>query len=150
MKARVAGAGIGVVFGLMLVWSGMSSPDVIRQALLFEEAYLFLFMGSAVGTAVLGQALLRRVRSHSVLTGAPLERVSERPARRHVEGSIAFGIGWGVSNACPGPIAAQLGQGIGWALFTLLGVAIGIYAYQRRGAAETEPAVDPAPAPATA
>ena len=30
----------------------MTSPDVIRGALLFEQSYLFLFMASAVGTAV--------------------------------------------------------------------------------------------------
>ena len=123
---------------------------MIRQALLFEEAYLFLFMGSAVGTAALGQALLRRFRSHAVITGAPLRWVPERVQRRHVEGSVLFGIGWGAANVCPGPIAAQLGQGIGWALFTLIGVAIGIYAYQRRSAVETEPGVAPAPATAAA
>ncbi|MCW2994432.1 MAG: hypothetical protein JWQ18_1927 [Conexibacter sp.] len=62
--------------------------------------------------------------------------------RRHLTGSLLFGIGWGVADACPGPIAAQLGQGIPWALFTLAGAAAGVWLFLRRGARETEPASD--------
>jgi uncharacterized membrane protein YedE/YeeE len=131
---RAAAAAIGVVFGAMLIWSGMADPDVIRDALLFRESYLFLFMFSAMAVATAGQLVLRR-------TGRDWLR--QRPERRHITGSVIFGIGWGVSNACPGPIAAQLGQGMGWAAFTLIGVAIGIHLYQREGGPETEPATDP-------
>lgn len=34
-----------------------------------------------------------------------------RPRRAHVIGSVLFGIGWGITDACPGPTAAQLGGG---------------------------------------
>jgi hypothetical protein len=35
-------------------------------------------------------------------------------------GSVVFGVGWGVVDACPGPIANQLGQGAWWwGLWTL-------------------------------
>jgi hypothetical protein len=118
---RAVAAGLGAVFGFLLVWSGMSDPDVIRRALLFQESYLFLFMGSAVATATVGQLLLRRGRFEI-----------ERPQRRHVTGSIVFGIGWGITNACPAPIVTQVGMGIGWGALTLAGVGIGVYAYQRR------------------
>jgi uncharacterized membrane protein YedE/YeeE len=47
-------------------------------------------------------------------------------------GSVLFGIGWGVSDACPGPIATQLGQGVWWSLFTIAGLATGITLYLRR------------------
>ena len=30
--------------------------------------------------------------------------------RRHVVGSVLFGLGWAVADACPGPVLAQLGQ----------------------------------------
>ena len=149
MTARAAGAVIGAVFGVMLVWSGMASPDVIRQALLFEDSYLFLFMFSAMSVAALGQYLVRRSRARSILTGSPLEWTPDRPEPRHFTGAALFGVGWGLANVCPAPIATQLGQGIGWALLTFAGVVIGIRLFQRQGAHETEPAVDP-PAPATA
>ena len=142
---RAAGAVVGVVFGFTLVWSGMSDPDVIREALLFEDAYLYGMFASAVLTATVGLAVLRRVQGRAVLTGAPLTWAREQPRRRHLFGSLLFGVGWGVSNACPGPIAAQVGQGVPWALFTLAGALAGVYLFLRRGAAETEPAADPAP-----
>jgi uncharacterized membrane protein YedE/YeeE len=55
-------------------------------------------------------------------------------------GSAIFGLGWGVADACPGPIAAQVGQGIWWAVFTLAGVIIGVRLFLRRSeSGETEP-----------
>ena len=66
-----------------------------------------------MATAAIGLRLLRRERRVSWTT--------ERPERRHIVGSLVFGVGWGVSDACPGPIATQIGQGIGWGLWTLAG-----------------------------
>jgi uncharacterized membrane protein YedE/YeeE len=146
VKRGIAGGLIGVVFGVMLSWSGMAAPDVIRGALLFQHAYLFLFMASAVGTATIGLALLRRGERRAVLVDTPIVMTREPVARRHVVGAVVFGIGWGVADACPGPIAAQIGQGIGWAVFTLVGALAGVYLFQRRSVPETEPAVDPAAA----
>jgi uncharacterized protein len=127
---RLAGLVVGLVFGVTLSWSGMSDPDVIRGALLFEEAYLFLFFASAVLTASVGVRLLRGRRA--LLTR---ERIDWRPTpveRRHIVGSVLFGIGWAVADACPGPIATQLGQGIAWSLFTIAGVVVGIWVFLRR------------------
>jgi uncharacterized membrane protein YedE/YeeE len=144
---------------MTLCWSGMSSPVVIRQALLFEKSYLFLFFASAVLTATIGLRVLRARERRALLVDTPLTWAPERPERRHIVGSVIFGIGWGVADACPGPIATQVGQGIAWALFTLMGVAIGVWLFLRRTTVETEPALDRAadqrdpsaalPAPAT-
>lgn len=142
MRQRGAGALIGVVFGLVLCWSGMSSPVVIREALLLQDSYLFLMFASAVATATAGLWLLRQRERRALLADAPIGWTPERPARPHVLGSLMFGIGWGVADACPGPIATQVGQGVPWALFTLAGAATGIYVFLRRGRVETEPAVE--------
>jgi uncharacterized membrane protein YedE/YeeE len=147
MGARLAGGLVGVVFGVVLCWSGMSDPDVIRGALLFEQSYLFLFFASAVLVATVGLRVLRRVQARALLTGAPIGWTPMRPQRRHVVGSIVFGIGWGVADACPGPILTQIGQGIPWAVFTLAGAGFGVHLFLRR-ADDTEPAADAAPAPA--
>jgi uncharacterized membrane protein YedE/YeeE len=133
---------VGVIFGMTLCWSGMSNPVVIRQALLFEKSYLFLFFASAVVTATVGLRLLRARERRALLADTPLTWAPERPERRHVVGSVIFGIGWGVADACPGPIATQVGQGIAWALFTLVGVTIGVWLFLRRTSVETEPALD--------
>jgi uncharacterized membrane protein YedE/YeeE len=139
-----AGALIGIVFGVVISWSGMASPEVIRGALLFEQSYLFLMFASAVGTAWLGLALLRRRERRAVFGGERLTYGRDAVERRHVVGALLFGIGWGVADACPAPIAAQLGQGVGWAVFTAAGAALGILVYLKQRAVETEPASDAA------
>jgi uncharacterized membrane protein YedE/YeeE len=146
MAARAAaGALIGVVFGVMLCWTGMANPGVVRAALLFEQSYLYLFMASAVATGAAGLWWLRRRAGRAPLTGERIGWRTERPGRRHVLGSVIFGVGWGLSNVCPGPIAADLGLGAWWALPVAAGVVIGVTAYQRAGARETEPASDATP-----
>lgn len=142
-QQRAAGALVGVVFGFMICWSGMIDPDVIRQALLFEDLYMFFFMGSAVGTAAIGMRILARLERRSVLTDEPIAWTPEKPGRRHIVGSTLFGLGWGISGACPGPVAAQVGQGMAWGVVTLLGVVVGVWLYLRaEGSVETEPASD--------
>jgi hypothetical protein len=149
MRARTAGLLVGIVFGVTLSWSGMTSPDVIRGALLFEHAYLFLFFASAVLVATTGTWALRRFGATALFTGQRVSWATEPPAPRHIVGSLVFGLGWGVADACPGPIATQLGQGIAWGLWTLAGVIIGVVVFLRRQRSETEPATDVAPAGAT-
>jgi uncharacterized protein len=136
-RKRIAGLAIGIVFGVTLSWTGMTSPEVLRSGLLFENSYLFLFFGSAVITAFVGLRLVRGRRA--LLTGDRIHWNVERPQRRHIVGSLLFGIGWGVADACPGPIATQLGQGVWWSLFTLAGTFLGVRMFLRRQE-ETEPA----------
>jgi uncharacterized protein len=131
MGRRLAGLGVGVVFGAALSWTGMSSPEVIREALLFQDAYLYLMFASALATAAIGIRLLRARRVRALLTGERIAWSVDRPQARHVWGSVLFGTGWAISGACPGPIATQLGQGIAWALFTTAGVVIGIVLFLR-------------------
>ena len=133
---RLAGMVVGLVFGVVLCWSGMSDPDVIRGALLLEQSYLFLFFASAVLVASVGVHLLRR--RHAVLTGERIDWPATRPERRHVLGSVLFGTGWALSAACPGPIATQLGQGIGWSLFTGAGMVAGVWLFLRRSPTEID------------
>ena len=127
---RLAGLLVGLVFGITLSWTGMSDPDVIRGALLFEDPYLFLFFASAVLTATVGVRVLRGRRA--LLTRERIDWRSTPVQGRHIGGSVLFGIGWALADACPGPIATQLGQGIAWSLFTVVGVVAGIWVFLRR------------------
>ena len=135
---RLAGLVVGIVFGVTLSWTGMSSPDVLREALLLDNAYLYLFFASAVATSTVGLWLLRRARARALLTGEPVAWVREAPRGNHVVGSLMFGVGWAVADACPGPIATQVGQGVLWSLFTITGVAAGIVLAQRASASAGE------------
>jgi uncharacterized membrane protein YedE/YeeE len=128
---------VGMVFGATLSWTGLSSPEVIREALLFEDSYLFLLFASAVATAFIGLRLLRALRARAVLTGEHVDWNVDRPQRRHVAGSLLFGTGWAIAGACPGPIATQLGQGVLWSLFTIAGLVLGIVLFLRTQSRQT-------------
>jgi hypothetical protein len=149
MAERAAAAAVGVVFGFTLAWAGMSDPDVIRQALLVESPYLYVMFAAALATAAVGLRLVRRFRMRALVTREPISWVTLRPERRHVVGSVLFGLGWSISAACPGPIAAQAGGGVLWSLATLAGVFGGVKLYLVRQRA-LEPAPEAAAAPATA
>ena len=135
---RFAAFVVGAVFGLTLSWSGMTDPDVLREGLLFRDPYLMLFFGSALVTTFVGLRVLRALQARALLTGEPIGWTTVRPERRHIAGSVLFGTGWALADACPGPIAAQLGQGVPWALATTVGLVVGVLVYLRLSAVAPE------------
>jgi uncharacterized protein len=90
----------------------------------------------ALGRSLRGAA--RYARARALLTGKPVGWTRDAPRRNHVVGSVIFGLGWGLADACPGPIATQVGQGVLWSLFTIAGVVAGIVLSQRVGASAGE------------
>jgi uncharacterized membrane protein YedE/YeeE len=129
-RRRLVATLFGVAFGFLLSWGRLTDPDVIRSMLQLEEAYVFLMMGSAVAVGLLGVHLLTRRPRRALLTREPLAVRREPVARRHVAGAALFGFGWAVADTCPGPIAAQLGQALPWALCTAAGVTGGVLLFQ--------------------
>lgn len=122
---RLVAAVFGAGFGCVLAWAQLTDPDRIRQMLLLEDAHYYLMMATAFAVGTLGVRLLRRSGAHALVTGEPVSVDLSPVERRHVTGSILFGLGWAITNACPGPIAAQLGQGLWWSLLTLAGFMAG-------------------------
>ena len=133
---RLAALVVGFVFGLTLSWSGMTDPDVLRDGLLFRDSYLFLFFLSALLTAFVGLRVLKVLQARALLTGEPVSWTAVAPERRHVVGSLLFGAGWAIADACPGPIAAQLGQGVLWSVATAAGLVLGVWLFLRRAAVQ--------------
>ena len=122
---RLVAAFFGAGFGGVLAWAKLTDPDRIRQMLLLEDAHYYLMMATAFAVGTLGIRLLRRSGAHALVTGEPVSVDLSPVERRHLTGSVLFGLGWAVTNACPGPIAAQLGQGLWWSLLTLAGFMAG-------------------------
>src|SRR5260370_118682 len=114
--------------------------------LLFEDWYLYPMFVSAVATGFVGLRLVRGQRA--LITRDAVAWVSAPLERRHVVGSLVFGAGWAIADACPGPIAAQLGFGAVWSLCTAVGVVAGIELYLRRLEARQRPRAVPAPSEA--
>src|SRR5215470_331103 len=109
MPLRLAALALGVVTGFVFAWSRMTDPNTFHRMLSLHSPRIYLLMGSAVAVAFVGARLLRGRRA--LLTGRRIEWTGARPTRSHLVGSVLFGLGWGISDACPGPVAAQLGAG---------------------------------------
>jgi hypothetical protein len=122
---RLVAVLFGAGFGFVLAWAQLTDPERIRQMLLLEDAHYYLMMATAVVVGTLGARLLLRRGTHALVTGEPVSVDPSPVERRHITGSVLFGLGWAVTNACPGPIAAQLGQGFWWSLVTLAGFLLG-------------------------
>ena len=146
MRVRALSVAAGLVFGFVISWAGFAEPDRIRQMLLFEDWYLYPMFVAAVATGFVGLRLVRGQRA--LITRDAVSWATAPPERRHVVGALIFGTGWAVADACPGPIAAQLGFGAVWSLCTAFGVVVGIEVYLRRVEARQRLRAVPAPSEA--
>jgi uncharacterized protein len=124
MKLRLAALALGVVTGFVFAWTRMTDPNSFHHMLSLASPRIYLLMGAAVTVAFSGARLLRGRRA--LLTGERIGWTPTRATRGHVVGSVLFGIGWGISEACPGPTAAQIGAGRVLALAVAAGVLVGV------------------------
>ena len=63
------------------------------------------------------------------IRGDPVQAKTKSLHRGTVIGGVIFGLGWGISGACPGTVLAQLGEGKVLAVFTFTGIIAGTYLY---------------------
>jgi uncharacterized membrane protein YedE/YeeE len=103
----------GLLFGIGLMISGMASPAKVLGFLDLAghwDPSLAFVMGGAVAVGSLAFLAIRgRTRT---LLGLPLDLPQTWAITpRLVLGSIAFGIGWGLSGFCPAPALVALGAG---------------------------------------
>jgi uncharacterized membrane protein YedE/YeeE len=124
MKLRVAALGLGAISGFVFAWARLTDPNTFHRMLGLDSPRVYLLMATAVAVAFVGARLLRGRRA--LLTGERIDWSATRPTRSHLIGSVLFGIGWGISEACPGPTAAQLGAGRALALAVAAGVLVGV------------------------
>jgi uncharacterized membrane protein YedE/YeeE len=117
----IATAVSGLVVGFLLSRIGFSDDAEFHRMLRFVELRLLLTFCTAVVTAGVGFALLRRAL-----------RLADRPLHRgSVAGGVIFGVGWALCGACPAVAFTQVGEGKPWALATIAGLAVGARLYPR-------------------
>lgn len=99
---------------------------------------------SAVAVGFVGLRALRGSGFRALVTRDLVTWTTKPPRQRHVVGSILFGTGWAVADACPGPVAAQLGYASLWSVCTAAGAVAGIVLYLRREEAKAARVTAPA------
>lgn len=125
---------VGLVFGLVLVKSEAASWYRIQEMFRFQSLYMFGIIGSAVIVGFITTRLLRALRRET-LGSEPIHITPKAMTwRRYVFGGLLFGVGWGLSGVCPGPILALIGAGVAPMLVVLLFALLGTWLY---GAVQT-------------
>ena len=120
---------LGTLFGLILVKAEVLSWFRIQEMFAFQSFHMYGIIGSAVGVGALGVWLIRTFKVKSV-EGNVIELKDKAP--RYVSaylGGTAFGLGWAMTGACPGPMYALVGSGTTIMLLAIVAGVLGVLTY---------------------
>lgn len=122
--------GMGTLFGIILIKSEVVSWFRIQEMFRFQAFHMYGILGSAVVVAGASVSLLRRLGARTI-RGEPIT-IADKPFNRGTNqllGGVAFGLGWGLLGACPGPIYALIGAGITPVVVALVSATAGAWTY---------------------
>ena len=119
---------LGTLFGLLLYNGNAASFYGLTDMFHFRCFQIFGIFLTAVPTAALSIYLIKRYQVKAI-GEAPITFQTKTFTKGKIWGSALFGIGWGITGTCPGPIFVQLGAGEFTAVFTLLGALAGTWVY---------------------
>ena len=119
---------VGTLLGLVLAKSEAASWSRVHKMFRFEEAHMYLIIGTGIAVAMVCMMILKKLRANSI-GGKPITYKPKPFHKGVVIGGMIFGEGWAVTGACPGPIYAQIGGGEWYALITLAGALLGMFVF---------------------
>ena len=121
---------LGIMFGVVLTKSEVISWFRIQEMFRFQAFHMYGIIGSAIVVAGLSLQLIRRLRA-CTLDGQPIVIPPKAMGRgtRYWMGGTVFGLGWALVGACPGPLFALLGAGVGVMIIPLLSAVAGTWCY---------------------
>lgn len=119
---------IGVFFGILLIQSEVSSWYRIQEMFRFQSFHMYGVIGSAILVAVIGKRALKKFKIKSA-TGNEIVAVQKKYHHGLVIGGFLFGIGWGLTGVCPGPLYALMGKGLYPLIILFLSALTGTWLY---------------------
>jgi uncharacterized membrane protein YedE/YeeE len=121
---------LGVAFGFILSRSEVISWFRIQEMLRFQSFRMYGIIGSAVVTAAISVALIKRSRLKSVSgESISIKRKPLGSGIRYAVGGTIFGLGWALTGACPGPLFALIGNGVSVMIVAVLSALAGTWVY---------------------
>ena len=121
---------LGTGFGVVLVQGEIVSWFRIHEMFRFEAFHMYGVIGSALAVAASSLWLLRRSKMRSFdgqSIAVPPKTLGT--GVRYMAGGAIFGLGWGVTGACPGPLVAQIGAGASVMIVAAASALAGTWAY---------------------
>ena len=119
---------LGTLFGIILTKSEVISWFRIQEMFRFQAFHMYGVIGSAMVVGLISIQLIKRYRLKS-MDGEPIVIADKKFNHGVWIGGFIFGLGWALTGACPGPLFAQLGSGVGSAAVLILAALAGTWTY---------------------
>lgn len=120
---------LGTAFGFLLSFAGATTFNWHAEMFLLQNFWLVVVICSAVVTGVLGVFALKQLKSKALLTKENIDFTPKKMTPNLIMGAILFGVGWGMSAACPGTAPTMIGEGKLEGVFLVIGIILGTIAY---------------------
>lgn len=120
---------LGVIFGITMYKAETASWFRIVEMFQFQSFHMFGFIGSALAIGVIGIQIIKRKHAKDVDGNPIVIHPKEKSMSRYLFGGIAFGLGWALIGACPGPLFVLLGAGTYSILIVILAALTGTWLY---------------------
>ena len=123
---------VGTLFGIVLTKGEAISWFRIQEMFRFQGFHMFGIFATALPTAIVGVQLLKR-RWRRTLGGDAIVVPPKHLGSgvRYGAGGTIFGLGWALTGACPGPLFALLGSGVGVMSVAIASAMLGTWTYGR-------------------
>ncbi|TDN38837.1 YeeE/YedE family protein [Hymenobacter sp. UV11] len=119
---------LGTLFGIILTKSEVISWFRIQEMFRFQAFHMYGVIGSAIVVGMISIQLIKR--NHlKTMSGEPIVIADKKFNHGIWIGGFIFGLGWAITGACPGPLFAQLGSGVGGAAVMILAALAGTWTY---------------------
>jgi uncharacterized membrane protein YedE/YeeE len=131
MKNNLMALLSGIIFGIGLSLSQMINPNKVQDFLditgHFDPSLIFVMIG-ALSVALVSFKWIRKL-SMPLFGGdfqLPKKTIIDKSL---IIGGIIFGVGWGMSGYCPGPVVAGLGLFSLESVVMVISICVGFFAY---------------------
>ncbi|MCS6818915.1 MAG: YeeE/YedE thiosulfate transporter family protein [Chitinophagales bacterium] len=102
---------VGILFGITMSKSEAFSWYRIQEMFRFHSFHMYGIIGVAVTLGVIGVALIKKIGIRDYAGNPIVFQPKEKTYIRYLLGGTAFGLGWALSGACPGPMMVNIGYG---------------------------------------
>lgn len=119
---------VGVLFGIVFVKAEIISWFRIQEMFKLQSFHMYGVIGTAVIVGALSVALIKKFKIKT-LQNEQINIATKPFTKGNIYGGLIFGLGWSMTGACPGPLFAQIGAGIGSISIVLASAILGTWTY---------------------